>query len=95
MAVISLSPDLVCKVIGEELSQFGCPAPAVKLASSERSVSFNEHPASNEYLLQRWSTKWNTFVDVHSVKDIKVNTTVTIGHRADVDWYCPTTQGEH
>ncbi len=44
---LSLSPNSFCEVIGEELSKFGCPAPVVRLASSEGSVQ----PASNEYLL--------------------------------------------
>ena len=42
--------------------RFGHAAPVVTLSSSA---------SPNEFLLQRWSVRWNAFVDVQRVSDIQ------------------------
>ena len=67
---LSLSPYSVCDVVRDELVKLGlCPAP-VKLSSEE--------VASNEYLLQLWSSKWNAFIDVSNVSEIEDHDKLTV-----------------
>ena len=71
---LTLLPTAVCEVIGEEMMKFGYVTPIVKLSTSERaSVSH-----ADEYLLQRWSQRWNTFVDVQNVDEIYDHDRLTV-----------------
>ena len=43
------------------------------------SVRLSAHPGSSKsYLLQKWSTTWNTYVDVEDVDDLEDKDRVTV-----------------
>ena len=43
------------------------------------SVRLSAHPGSSKsYLLQKWSTTWNTYVDVEDVDDMEDKDRVTV-----------------
>ena len=67
----------LCNVIERELEKLGCPDPTdptVQLSAVE--VSASEAPST--FLLQRWSTSWNGFVDVETIDDIENHDRLTV-----------------
>ena len=72
---LTVSPAAICEVVAEELGKFGYAAPVVKLSGPE-SESISQ--SRSEYLLQRWSQRWDAFVDVERVEDIKSRDRITV-----------------
>ena len=60
----------VCETIEQELSRFGKAIPKVLLSGNCGS--------SSSLLLQRWSTTWNTYVDVERPDDLENKDHVTV-----------------
>ena len=72
---LSVTPDgSLCNVIERELEKLGCPHPTVQISAVEVSAS----EASSTFLLQRWSTTWNAFVDVETIEDIENQDRLTV-----------------
>ena len=64
----------LCNVIERELERLGCPDPTVQISAVEVSAS----KAPSTFLLQRWSTTWNAFVDVETIDDIENQDRLTV-----------------
>ena len=58
----SRKPLCVCSILGRELEKHGLATPTIHL-SSAGSI------APSSFLLQRWSSTWNAFVDVQDIED--------------------------
>ena len=52
----------LCSILGRELEKHGLATPTIHL-SSAGSI------APSSFLLQRWSSTWNAFVDVQDIED--------------------------
>ena len=64
----------MCNVIERELEKLGCIEPSVHVSAGM--VAMNA--PGGLFLLQRWSTTWNSFVDVESVDDIETQDRLTV-----------------
>ena len=60
----------VCETIEKELSRFGQTVSKVSLSG--------DCGSSNSLLLQKWSTAWDTYVDVETVDDLDDKDRVTV-----------------
>ena len=60
----------MCAAIEQELSRFGKEGIRVQLSAHSGS--------SNSYLLQRWSTTWNAYIDVEDAADLEDKDRVTV-----------------
>ena len=70
--LLRLLPAAVCSVIAAQIVKFGGSAiPVVRLGCHEPSTSLAAADRPTEYLLQRWSQEWNSFVDVQDVDEVK------------------------
>ena len=61
----------LCSILGRELEKHGLATPTIHL-SSAGSI------APGSFLLQRWSSTWNAFVDVESYQDIEDQDKITV-----------------
>ena len=66
----------VCESIEQELSRFGKQGIRVQLLAHSGS--------SSSYLLQRWSTTWNTYIDVEDAADLEDKDRVTVVQMSSV-----------
>ena len=73
---LKVSPKSICKVLAQELSQFGKEGVVVQLAKPQSSRD-TVQPAG-VYLLQRWSTTWQTIIDVESIQEIDDKDRLTV-----------------
>ena len=67
---LTLSPNLVCEAVTTELARFGKDGIVVKLSNAPSS-SRDSTTGRVVYLLQKWSTTWEAYIDVERVDDIK------------------------
>ena len=61
----------LCNAIERELEKLGCIEPDVHLSALKP-------PSHQSFLLQRWSTTWNVFVDVESIDDVEDQDRLTV-----------------
>ena len=57
----------VCEALQEELSRFGITGARVQLAGN-----------SGNFLLQKWSTTWNSYVDVENISELEDKDRITV-----------------
>ena len=63
----------LCNAIERELEKFGCVEPCVQVSAVLHAPS-----GGRSFLLQRWSTTWNAFVDVESIDDVESQDRLTV-----------------
>ena len=65
---LGVTPRSVCAILTQELARFGKEGAVVQLAKPQSS-RVTVQPAG-VYLLQKWSTTWQTYIDVESTAEI-------------------------
>ena len=77
---LTLSPaNQVCETIAQELANHFVKANAVvELSKPSSSNAPGPSNRSAGYLLQKWSSTWQTFIDMEQVHDIEDNDRLTL-----------------
>ena len=70
--VIKCANTELCDYVQSELHALGNPNARVYLAGHQLA------PSSNDLILQRFATKWNSFVDVKNVEDVSSGDRLTV-----------------
>ena len=80
-----LSVSSICERVQEELMCLGVPEAVV--------APYDQLPPGEGFILQRWIAKWNSFVNVQSVYEIKDEDRLTVVRKPRVCSESPTKVG--
>lgn len=77
---IRFNRDTICSDVEKELNvRYGLKDVRVSLCSPHEPTSSTS--VDEIYILQRWSTKWDTFVDVNCTEELDANSKISVVHK--------------